>query len=578
MKNSNKGATVEEIKDRSNIVDVIGRVVNLKKAGINYKGLCPFHNEKTPSFVVSDTKQRYTCFGCNKSGDVINFMQEYYNMDFVQAVEKLADECGLEFKPNYTGENKNNDELYEINRQAARFFYKALREQQNPGLPYMMERGLSAETMKTFGIGWADGQWDSLYKYMKNLGYSDEKLLEAGLISKSNGKCFDKFRERVIFPIQNTSGKVIGFGGRAMGDAMPKYLNSQETSVFKKKNNLYGLNITRNEINKADRAILVEGYMDVIGLYQAGVKNVSASLGTALTDSQARMLKRYTKNVLLAYDGDAAGINAALRGMDILKAEGCRVNVLRITDGKDPDEFVKKHGKEAFLKIAEEASPYAKFKLDIARESFDMTRTEGRVDYLKAAAGILAGLSPVEADMYIKIVAAENDISQGALRAEVERLGSGEKRKREEEGQVNMPMTSTEKTLLKILITDSSYIDKDVEYNKMFKTPTSKGIFKAIKGVHIPGQEIDINKLEDNMEEEDVRSLEEIRDGVKLAGRTEKIFEDCVFELQREELKRRERELLANLEMLESVENEKVAGELMKELNEIQRKLNVRGK
>ena len=578
MRNNDNGATIEEIKDRCNIVDVIGRVVNLKKAGINYKGLCPFHSEKTPSFVVSETKQRYTCFGCNKHGDVISFMQEYYNMDFMQALEKLADEVGLEVKRVSRPGGEKKDELYEINRQAARFFYKALREKPNPGLPYMRDRGLDDETLRVFGIGWADGEWDSLRKYLNNLGYSDEKLKLVGLVSESNGKVFDKFRERVIFPIQNTSGKVIGFGGRAMGDAMPKYLNSQETPVFKKKNNLYGLNITRNEINKEDSAILVEGYMDVISLYQAGVRNVSASLGTALTDSQARMLKRYTRNIILSYDADEAGINAALRGMDILKNEGLKVHILKVTDGKDPDEFIKKRGKEAYLELARNAVPFAEFKLDNAMKNHDLSTVEGRIDYLKDAAVILSELSPVEGDMYIKKLARENDISEGAIRAEIDRHSRKSERKPREDSQVRIPMTNVEKTLIKVILTDASYLDRDVNYNKLFKTPSSAGILSAIKQVREAGEEIDINKLEDIIDEEDVRSLEEIRRDIKLAGHTEEIFAECVRKIERQELKARESELIATIEMADSVGGAEKMGELMKELSDIQRKLNVRGK
>ncbi|MEE1170508.1 MAG: DNA primase, partial [Anaerovoracaceae bacterium] len=479
---SNKGATVQEIKDRCNIVDIIGRVVNLKKAGSNYKGLCPFHSEKTPSFVVSETKQYFTCFGCQKSGDVFTFMQEYYNMDFVQAAEKLADECGLTFKRFSGGDaraEKIRNEMYEMNRQAARFFYRALRERPNPGLPYMYSRGVSDDVMRIFGIGWADEKWDSLYRHMKGLGFSDEQLIRAGLISYSENRknYYDKFRERVIFPIQNTSGKVIGFGGRAMGDAMPKYLNSQESDVFKKKNNLYGLNITRQDISREDQAILVEGYMDVIGLYQSGVRNVSASLGTALTENQAKMLKRYTSNIVLSYDADEAGQKAALRGMDILRDEGCRVHVLKVTDGKDPDEFVKKRGKEAFLDLARNAMPFADFKLDIVKRNHDMTSLEGRIEYLKDAVKILSELSPVEADMYIRKIAADNDISEGAIRAEMQRGDEkAQNRSGRHEGQVRIPPSMVEQYLIKVLLTDSSYMENDNDLNNVFKTPSACGI------------------------------------------------------------------------------------------------------
>lgn len=581
---SNKGATVQEIKDRCNIVDIIGRVVNLKKAGSNYKGLCPFHSEKTPSFVVSETKQYFTCFGCQKSGDVFTFMQEYYNMDFVQAAEKLADECGLTFKRFSGGDaraEKIRNEMYEMNRQAARFFYRALRERPNPGLPYMYSRGVSDDVMRIFGIGWADEKWDSLYRHMKGLGFSDEQLIRAGLISYSENRknYYDKFRERVIFPIQNTSGKVIGFGGRAMGDAMPKYLNSQESDVFKKKNNLYGLNITRQDISREDQAILVEGYMDVIGLYQSGVRNVSASLGTALTENQAKMLKRYTSNIVLSYDADEAGQKAALRGMDILRDEGCRVHVLKVTDGKDPDEFVKKRGKEAFLDLARNAMPFADFKLDIVKRNHDMTSLEGRIEYLKDAVKILSELSPVEADMYIRKIAADNDISEGAIRAEMQRGDeNAQNRSGRHEGQVRIPPSMVEQYLIKVLLTDSSYMENDNDLNNVFKTPSACGIYNAILQVYIPGEEIDINKLEDILDDEDVKTLEEIREKVKLAGKTREIYSDCVNKLKREKMKEREQQLITSIAMADGTADRKLLDEMMKELSNIQKELSVRGK
>lgn len=278
--------TVEEIKSRCNIVDVIGRVVPLKKAGSNYKGLCPFHQEKTPSFIVSETRQRFTCFGCGETGDVIAFVEKYYNLDFRGAVEMLAKEYGIDITESFGG-GKKKAELYEINRQAARFFFRAMREKANPAYTYMKNRGISEETMNKFGLGYADGQWQSLLDHLTAQGADKHQLMELGLISHSGDRYFDKFRDRVIFPILNTSGKVIGFGGRIIGEGNPKYLNSPETPVFQKKNNLYGLNLTRQEVSKEDRIILVEGYMDVIALYQAGIRNVAASLGTALTENQA---------------------------------------------------------------------------------------------------------------------------------------------------------------------------------------------------------------------------------------------------------------------------------------------------
>ena len=310
-------STIENLKNQVNIVDVVGRSVPLKRAGSNYKGCCPFHNEKTPSFVVSEQKQIFTCFGCGATGDVIEYVKRYYNLDFSEAVEKIAAEEGITVERNARSDNR--DIYYKVNKLAANFFYRSFTEKANKGYAYMKRREIAPAILKKFGIGYADEQWDSLYQYLLSQGVDKKIMVELGLVSESKGKYYDKFRNRVIFPIINTSGKVIGFGGRAIdpGDN-PKYLNSPESRIFQKKNNLYGLNISRQSVGKENFIILVEGYMDVIALYQSGVENVAASLGTALTENQAKLIKRYTKDVVLSYDADNAGRAAALRGLEIL--------------------------------------------------------------------------------------------------------------------------------------------------------------------------------------------------------------------------------------------------------------------
>ncbi|MDR3296083.1 MAG: DNA primase [Clostridiales Family XIII bacterium] len=303
---------VDEIKSKCNIVDVIGRQVALKKTGGNHKGLCPFHSEKTPSFIVSETKQRFTCYGCGAAGDVIEFVQRSQNLTFMEAAEKLAEEYGIEMRRDAFDTEKKRVAYYEINKTAAAFFYRAFRSRRNPALTYMAGRGIDDTTLKKFGVGYADGEWRSLCEHLLQKETDEKLLLELGIVSKSKDRIFDRFRDRVMFPIINTREKIVGFGGRILGDGAPKYLNSSESRVFKKKDNLYALNLTRQEIGKADQAILVEGYMDVISLYRHGVMNVTASLGTALTPEQAAMLKRYTDNVVIAYDSDEAGLGAAL--------------------------------------------------------------------------------------------------------------------------------------------------------------------------------------------------------------------------------------------------------------------------
>ena len=568
--------TVDEIKSRCNIVDVIGRVVPLKRAGSNYKGRCPFHNEKTPSFVVSETKQIFTCFGCGATGDVIGFVKQYYQLDFMQAIEKLADEYGITLQKGFR-KKENKEEAYRINREAAKFFFKSFRSGENPGSAYMKQRGINADILYQFGIGYADGQWDSLYQYLTKLGFKKEKLLELGLISQSKGKYYDKFRNRVMFPIMNTGGKIIGFGGRIVGEGMPKYLNSQESSVFLKKNNLYGLNITKQEIQKSDQAILVEGYMDVISLYQNGVKNVSASLGTALTENQTRLLKHYTNNIVLSYDADEAGVKAALRGLDILHREHCRAKVLHLSEGKDPDEFVKKNGKLAFLKLADRALPYADYKLSLLRKEYDLNATEDRVSFLKGAAKILRELSPVEADIYIKKLAAETNISEGAIRLEVmgnnneKPIFEGARIRQKKAEETTGELTALEKNIIRLLVQNSSYYPKIRSYEQLiFTAESSRNIYKGIKQLYEEHEEIDIDMLQDLLDIEDADVLRDIMENVKLAHQEEKIFSDCIRTVQMQELEHKEQELIMRLSMADEEENTEMIRELTQELMKIQ--------
>ena len=401
----------EELKAQLNIVDIIGREVTLKRSGSNYMGLCPFHSEKTPSFSVNEGKQFYHCFGCGKSGDVIGFVQEYYKLPFMEAVEKLATENGIKLpERRSSGPKIDYDKYHGINAKAARFFYNSLGTRGNKGLAYLKKRGLSKETITAFG-----------------LGVSDDDMLKLGLANNGKNGLYDKFRDRVMFPIISTQDKVIGFGGRAIGDYKPKYLNSPESEIFLKKNNLFGLNLTKKEIDKEQRAIIVEGYMDMISLYQNGIRNVAASLGTALTLNQARLLCRYSKNIVLSYDSDSAGINAALRGIDVINAAGGKPKVMNVTDGKDPDDFVRAHGKEEFLKLVDNAVPATDYKLRLARRGYDFRNDRDVLDYIERVVPILRTLGPVEQDIYVRKLSSEFGISESAINMAVRASGDNNK-------------------------------------------------------------------------------------------------------------------------------------------------------
>ena len=414
----------EDLKAQINIVDVIGREVNLKRTGSGYKGLCPFHNEKTPSFSVSETKQYYHCFGCGKAGDVISFVSEYYKLPFMEAVEKLAGDYGIKLpERRSSGPRIDYDKYYGINAKAARFFYSSLGSGHNKGLAYLKGRGLTKETITAFGLGYAPASGHALVDHLRSEGVSDDDMIKLGLANKGNNGLYDKFRDRVMFPIINTQDKVIGFGGRAIGDYKPKYLNSPESEIFLKKNNLFGLNLTRKDIDKEQRAIIVEGYMDMISLYQSGIRNVAASLGTALTPNQAKLLCRYSKNIVLSYDSDAAGINAALRGIDVITAAGGKPRVLTVTDGKDPDDFVKAHGKDAFLGLVDVAVPATDYKLMLARKGFDLSSDRDVLEYIERVVPVLRELGPVELDLYTRKLSEEFGISAHAIAMAVQTEG-----------------------------------------------------------------------------------------------------------------------------------------------------------
>lgn len=410
---------IDELKMNINIVDVIGKEVSLKKAGSNYKGLCPFHSEKTPSFMVSEEKQIFNCFGCGEKGDLIKFVQRFYNLSFMDAIDKLCEDYGIK-KPTF--EKKSHvdyDKYYEINAKAARFFFDSLTRSANPGYGYLKKRGLTDKTITTFGLGYAPDSFNALVDYLRSIDVSDDDMVKLGLAARGKKDIYDKFRNRVMFPIFNPSGKVIGFGGRAIGDVMPKYLNSPESEIFIKKNNLYALNFTKKYISDMDHVVMVEGYMDVISLYQNGVKNVAASLGTALTENQSRLISRYTKNAVLSYDSDNAGVAAAIRGISIMKGAGLNVKVLRIEDGKDPDEYIKKHGKEAFERLVKKAVSGTEFRLTALESGFDFSNADDILEYINRAVPILKELNPVEQNIYIKKLASRFGLSEQSIAAEI---------------------------------------------------------------------------------------------------------------------------------------------------------------
>lgn len=419
---------VEEVRMRNDIVDVISGYVKLQKKGSSYFGLCPFHNEKSPSFSVSREKQMYYCFGCGAGGNVFTFIMEYENYSFVEALKFLAERAGIDLpEVEYSKEAKEKADLkltiLEINKLAAKYFYAQLKaEGGKTAYAYLKNRGLSEETIVAFGLGYANKYSDDLYRYLKMKGYGDELLLKAGLISADERKgAYDKFWNRVMFPIMDVNNRVIGFGGRVMGDAKPKYLNSPETIVFDKSRNLYGLNRART--SRKPYFLICEGYMDVIALHQAGFTNAVASLGTALTAGHASLLKRYVNEVYLTYDSDEAGTRAALRAIPILKDAGITAKVIRMDPYKDPDEFIKNLGAEAFEERISRARNGFMFGLEMLEKEFDMNSPEGKTEFHHEVARRLCNFEEeIERENYIEAVAQAYHIGYDNLRKLVTKM------------------------------------------------------------------------------------------------------------------------------------------------------------
>lgn len=454
---------IQEVRERSDIVSIISQYVPLQKRGSGYFGCCPFHNEKTPSFAVNANEQFYHCFGCGAGGNVFTFLMQMENMNFVEALKELADRAGVnlpeaELSPAEKQRAERRTRMLSMNKEAARFFYHRLTRtpQGDNARRYLAERQVTEEYMRKFGLGYAPIGRDTLYEYLRGKGYTQEEMERGRLISVKGERVYDYFFNRLMFPIFNAQGQTIAFGGRVMGDGEPKYLNSPETEVFNKRRNLYGMQIARRSRKK--EALMVEGYMDVLSLHQAGFDNAVASLGTALTNEQAMLLKRYYNDIVLIYDSDNAGTNAARRGIPILEQAGLRVKVLRIPGAKDPDEFLKKETAEVFQKLIDEAMDPIEFEMLILNSRDGADTAEGRVETVKGMAARLAEIAnDLERDIHIQSTARKLMVDENSLRREVEEIrrttGILERRApggRRREQQVSLP--GAQMQLLSVLI------------------------------------------------------------------------------------------------------------------------------
>ena len=417
---------IEEIKNSNDIVDVISQYVNLKRSGRNFFGLCPFHKERSPSFSVSPDKQIFHCFGCGAGGNVIHFISKIENADFKEAIGILANRAVIELPTlNNYEDNKTallKSKVYEINQIAAEFYHQNLYKPTSKiGQEYIKKRKLDNRTLKSFLIGYS-GNFDELYRILKQKEFTEEEILASSLVNKTDdGKYIDRFRKRVMFPIQDTRNKVIAFGGRVTDDSKPKYINSPENIVYSKGRHLFGLNVAKR--GELKNIIIVEGYMDAISLYQRGITNVVASLGTALTEAQGRLLRRYSERVTIGYDSDGAGQAATLRGLEILQNIGCDVRILQISGAKDPDEYVIKYGPERFLKFVEQEISLVEFKVKMLKQSLNLDNINDKIKFLNQVAKILSNVTnSIERELYVEKIANEYNVSKEAIYGEVNKL------------------------------------------------------------------------------------------------------------------------------------------------------------
>ena len=421
---------LQELKLKTDIVDLVSSYVTLKKRGNTYVGLCPFHNEKTPSFTVYENTQSFYCFGCGAAGDCVGFTRKIDNLDYIDAVKSLAQRAGMQMPEDGYDDSlsKKRRTILEINRETARFYHSyMMSEEGKVGLQYFLDRGLSLKTIKHFGLGYAPNSWDSLIKHLKSLGYNPSDMLAAGVVRKGEKSYYDYFRNRVMFPIIDVRGNIIAFGGRVLDDSKPKYINTSDTLVYKKTNEVFGLNFAKN--SGKDSIILCEGYMDVIAMHQAGFDNAVAGCGTALTNEQVRLITRYAKNISLVYDNDEAGQKALSKAITMFSQVDASINIPTLSGGKDPDEIIKTQGRARFEAMLEGASNKIEFALTQTRKKYNLVTTQGKSQFAAEAVKILYGASPVEQDLYLSRIAEELGIDKRSMQAQLDEYVRRESRK-----------------------------------------------------------------------------------------------------------------------------------------------------
>ena len=584
---------IEEIRSSNDIVDVISKYVTLKRSGRNFFGLCPFHKEKSPSFAVSPDKQIFHCFGCGAGGNVIHFISKIEGLDFKDTLELLANRVNIELP---TLDNLEDDKtarlkskVYEINKIAAEFYHENLYKPTSKiAQEYIKKRKLDNRTLKAFLIGYA-GNFNELYLLLKQKGYTEEEMLASSLVKRTeNGGYMDSFRKRLMFPIQDVRERVIAFGGRVLDDSKPKYINSPENIVYSKGRNLFGLNVAKKHDTK--KIVIVEGYMDAISLYQRGITNVVASLGTAMTEAQGRLLRRYSEQVILGYDADGAGQAAILRGMEILQNLGCDIRVLQIEGAKDPDEYVLKYGPERFQKCVDNAISLVEFKVKVLLKELNIENTNDKIKFLNEIAKILAKVTnQMEREIYVDKIAKEYKISKEAIYAEVNKLmykdNQGSKKlekrvvtmipKEEKENSVSEAVLKRENLVIYLLINEYSKCYEKIKNLitlDYIQDDTNKQILKKMYEEFEKGNSNTSQLLDWFQDEKIISHITEIMAGDIEITDVNKAIDDLISIYEKEKLISRRNEILKKLESVSEAGSEEVK-ELEKELNDIILKL-----
>ena len=577
---------INEVRQENDIVDIISQYVHLKRSGRNFFGLCPFHNEKSPSFSVSPDKQIFHCFGCGVGGNVFSFITKIEGINFVEAVQMLAERANIQLPTLQDNADSQREELkakvYKVNEFTAEFYHQNLyKTQAKIAQEYVKKRQLSNETLKAFKIGFS-GKFDELYKELKNQGFGEREILESGLVNKNErGQYIDRYRNRLMFPICDTRGRVIAFGGRVLDDSKPKYINSPENVVYSKGRNLFGLNVAKKGDLK--RILIVEGYMDVISLHQRGITNVVAPLGTALTEQQGWLLRKNSEQIILSFDSDEAGLKAKLRALDVLQNMGCDIRILQMEGAKDPDEYIIKYGNARFNNLVDKALSVIEFKVKILKKDLNLENTNDKIKFLNEIAKLISNVdNTIEREVYIEKIAKEYDISKEAIYSEVNKLTyknvKSEKilekpkpvitHQKKEEQIIPEAIKRRENTVISLLLTGDLNIFEIIRQNikvEDFQYDVNKKIAQKLYEEFETGNS-NINAIIDNLEQEEQNHITMIMSEDYEITDIEKAIDDIVQAYEKEKLNSRKFEILDLLDKDLEINQKK---ELEKELSNI---------